>query len=225
MKKRLLYLAMAGLLAYTGVGCSSDDTTEVPSTEQVAETQTQETQISETQENTQTMPQTPSEADETEEEDNFIETAEITVTSDEPMDYYGWQISIDGLEEYTELAGDAYTDTPAEGDVYLVLYLKIKNSTGHADYFNYNSLTAQLDGNDTESTYLVNNPHQYSSLYTNLPEDEAIGGFLVWEAPTDWQELSVTYTGFESQDHVRPVIQVSRDDLSAPVDYDPLYYY
>lgn len=214
---------MANLFLLTVVGCSSNNLSDSSLAEQKTDSQSVLDSTLETHGEQDTVVNT---ADETiEDEEKAIEITEVILTSNEPMDYNCWQIAIDGLEEYTELAGESITDTPTDGNIYLVLYLKVKNSTGHEDYFNYNYLTAQIDGNDVETTYLINNPHQYNSLYTDLPQDEAIGGFLVWEVPSEWKELSVTYTGFEAQDHVRPVIKVSRDDLSTPVDYDPVYYY
>lgn len=143
----------------------------------------------------------PADESDAEPEDTSQPT-DVTVTMDE---FYGdtrYAMHLLGLKQYDELKGASFTDTPESGRKYLVLFLQIENRTEKEDYFNTELLEAKLDGEEIENTFLVNDPESYPTIFTSVPEESSISGFVVWKVPDEWQKLELTYRGWESQDHV-----------------------
>ena len=143
----------------------------------------------------------------------------FTVTKDTPMENRGLLLEIIGSVVYDKIEGNDFTDTPLEGNQYLVLYLSIRNTTGKEDYFNYNNLSTKLDGQDITDTFLVNNPLKYTTIKTHLANDMITQGYLVWEVPEDWEKLEVTYTGWTESLYTEPTIVVTPEDLEEPEEY------
>lgn len=125
-----------------------------------------------------------------------------------------------GLKEYEKLEGDAYTDRPRKGRVFLVLFLEISNASEKDDYVNYNYLSAKIDGKRTEHTFLVNDPRGYPTIFEHVPAGQSIGGFIVWEAPRGWRRLDVRYDGWQYEDGVSVRASFTPKDLSSPRIYD-----
>ena len=102
-----------------------------------------------------------------------------------------------GLKEYDSLDGDFGADTPAEGNKYLVVFLEIRNTWDDPFYFSPDELTVQVDGVDTERTYLINNPDNYKPIFQTVNPDSRIQGYFVCEVPANWQSLTYTYSGWQ----------------------------
>ena len=122
-----------------------------------------------------------------------------------------------GLKEYDQLESDAYTDKPADGNVFLVLFLNFENRTENEDYINPDSLKASVDGKEMEHTVLFNDPEGYTTLFTHVEPEDSMDGFVVWEVPKDWQKLDVDFDNWKYTDQVVLQASFTRDDLKAPV--------
>ena len=122
-----------------------------------------------------------------------------------------------GLKEYDQLESDAYTDKPADGNVFLVLFLNFGNRTETEDYINPDSLNASVDGTETEHTILFNNPEGYTTLFTHVAPEGSMDGFVVWEVPKDWQMLEIDFGNWRYTDQVVLHASFTRDDLKDPV--------
>ena len=134
------------------------------------------------------------------------------------------EISVIGLKEYKKLKTDKYTDKASNGKKYLVLFLKIRNHSNEKIYFNVNYLTAKLDGKKIENTFLLNEPADYPSIFTNIAADSYYGGFIVWEVPSNWKKLDVTYDGWKNSDGLSLTCTLSSKDLFNPEKYDASLY-
>ena len=155
-------------------------------------------------------------------EENINSKDEIeyfTVTDGTPMENRGLLLEIIGSAVYDKIEGNDFTDTPLEGNQYLVLYLSIRNTTGKGDYFNYNNLSTKLDGQDITDTFLVNNPLKYTTIKTHLANNMITQGYLVWEVPENWDKLEVTYTGWTENLYTEPTIVITPEDLGEPEEY------
>lgn len=122
-------------------------------------------------------------------------------------------IEIIGFKEFKNLKTELYDDIPADGNVFLVVYLKYQNYTENNEYFNPEYLISTLDGAKISTTALVNDPDGYSTFFTNLSSNSTYYGYLAWEVPKDWKELQVTYKGWENSDSIDLNIKLVPKDL------------
>lgn len=126
------------------------------------------------------------------------------------------EIAILGLKEYKKLKSDIYIDKPHKGKKFLVLFLKIRNRSYKDEYINVNNLTAKLDGNETETGMLVNQPKNYPTLFRSIPSETDTAGFVVWEVPQNWKKLQVSYDGWKYSDNIILDMEFTPEDLSEP---------
>lgn len=146
--------------------------------------------------------------------------SDVTVTMDE---FYGdtrCAMHLLGLQEYEKLESEDFTDTPEEGFQYLVLFLQIENRTETEDYFNTELLEASLDGEEITNSFLVNEPENYSTIFTNIPAGNTVNGFIVWQVPKDWSTLALTYRGWEGSGGITVHALLTPDDLKTPPNID-----
>ena len=129
-------------------------------------------------------------------------------------------VSVLGLQEYTKIKTEKYTDKASKGKKYLVLFLKIRNMGNEKDYFNVSYLTAEVDGKETENTFLFNEPEGYPTIFANIGAGETAEGFIVWEVPEDWKKIKVTYKGWEDIDGLTLDAAFSRKNLKKPEQYN-----
>lgn len=129
------------------------------------------------------------------------------------------EISILGLKEYKKLKGEKYTDKAQDGMKYLVLFLKLRNRSVNKDYFHVDYLSAKVDGKDIENTFLLNEPEGYPTIFTNIAANTTQSGFIVWEIPSDWKKLEVTYNGWQGSDGLSLHTTLTKADLKKPDKY------
>lgn len=125
-----------------------------------------------------------------------------------------------GLKEYKTLKGDNYTDKADRNKKFLVLFLSIKNTSADNDYINPNYISAKVDGKKIEHTFLLNDPKGYPTIFSHVPANEGIGGFIVWEVPSVWKTLEFEYNGWKDINNIRLEAKFTQDDLSDPVIYN-----
>lgn len=125
-----------------------------------------------------------------------------------------------GLKEYKILENDNYTDKAGKGKKFLVLFLSIRNDSLEEDYINYNYISAKVDGKKTSHTFLVNEPKSYPTIFTQIPAGESNAGFIVWEVPSGWKKLELTYNGWKDINNVKLEATFTPEDLSDPVIYN-----
>lgn len=125
-----------------------------------------------------------------------------------------------GLKEYKKIEGDTYTDKPKKGKKYLVLFLSIRNDNIEEDYINYNYISAKVDNKKIEHSFLVNEPKGYPTIFTHVAPGKSIGGFVVWEVPSDWKKLEFTYDGWKDINNVSVKAKFTPKDLSNPMIYN-----
>lgn len=143
-----------------------------------------------------------------------------TFSASEPYNDANHEVSILGLKEYKKVKGEKYTDKPQKGNKYLVLFLKLHNSSTEKDYFHADYLSAKLDGREIENTFLLNDPEGYSSIFTNVGADATIAGFIVWEVPSNWEKLDIQYTGWQGKDGLSLKSSFTKKDISDPEPLD-----
>ena len=128
-------------------------------------------------------------------------------------------VTVLGLEEYKKLKGDFGTDTPGKGNIFLVLFLEIENSSKEKTYINPYEVAAKADDKELENTVLVNQPEGYPTIFTNIEPDMSQKGFIVWEVPKKWKKFEFTYTGWEGSDGLTLDASFSKKDLKTPKKY------
>lgn len=133
--------------------------------------------------------------------------------------YHG--IEITGIEEFENLKSDLYEDIPSDGKVFVVMYIDLVNFNDTPYYFSPDYCTFLVDGELVTNTFLVNEPKEdYETIFgkvyrgaTGLYYDRR--GFLVIEAPKDWQTLDFSYTGwaFDGEGNCIVTNKFTRADL------------
>ena len=163
-------------------------------------------------------------ANETPEPTETPKIEKVKFTSDEAYLDSNRRVKFLGLKEYKEIAGDYHTDKPQKGNKYLVLFLSIANMGNEKDYINYNYLSVKVDGKKTDHTFLVNSPRNYPPIFEHIEAGKTIGGFIVWEVPSNWKSLSLTYDGWKDTDNISLSGKFTRKDLQNPIIYDSSAY-
>lgn len=129
-------------------------------------------------------------------------------------------VSILGLKEYKKIKTDKYVDSAPKGKKYLVLFLSVYNKGTENDYFNVNYLSAEVNGKETENTFLFNEPEGYPTIFTNIGGGDTVEGFIVWEVPEGWKKLKVSYKGWKDTDGLTLDAGLTRKDLKKPPHHD-----
>ncbi|MFG6395324.1 MAG: DUF4352 domain-containing protein [Lachnospiraceae bacterium] len=129
-------------------------------------------------------------------------------------------IKVLGLKEYKKLKSKKYTDKASKGKKFLILFLSIKNNSNEDDYINYNYISAKIDGIETEHTAIFNNPQNYPTIFDTIKSGKNAAGFIVWEVPSSWKKLELTYSGWKDINNVKLEAAFTPEDLSDPVIYN-----
>ncbi len=129
-------------------------------------------------------------------------------------------VKVLGLKEYKKIKSEKYIDKAKKGKKFLVLFLSVKNDTNKEDYINYNYISAKVDGKKIEHTFLLNDPKGYPTIFSHVPANEGIGGFIVWEVPSVWKTLEFEYNGWKDINNISLEAKFTKDDLSDPVIYN-----
>ena len=143
----------------------------------------------------------------------------FNLSEDTPYKNTDHSIKILGLKEYKSLKSDLYVDKPQKGKKFLVLFLAVANNTKKDEYINVNSLTSKIDGKKTDNSFLVNEPKNYSTIFTNIAAGERKAGFIVWEVPSGWKKFEMKYDGWTYTNNLSVKCEFTPDDLSDP----PIY--
>lgn len=140
-----------------------------------------------------------------------------TVTVDEPYSSSTAGVEILGFERYDSLEGKHLTDKPTEGNCYLVLFLSVKNYSFDNLYMNPDDLRTGVDGKAVSNTFLLNDPKGYSSIFDTISAGYEQQGFIVWEVPAEWRELSVQFRQWRYSEKVFLNMTFTPEDyLEAP---------
>lgn len=125
-------------------------------------------------------------------------------------------VTLIGLKQYDKLENDSYTDTPEEGNVYLVMFLQVSNHDNGDDYINPENLSATVDGNEIQNCALFNPPESYEPIFNHISNGEERMGFIAWQVPSDWQKLEMEYDGWQDTCNLIVTADVSPDMLCDP---------
>ena len=129
-------------------------------------------------------------------------------------------ITMTGLCQYDSLESSAYTDTPADGNVYLVMFLEIANHDNGADYINPENLSATVDGEKVSQLGLFNHPESYTPIFDHINNGEQLTGYIAWEVPSDWQSFDMEYDGWQDTCALTVTAHVTPNMLTAPPSID-----
>lgn len=125
-------------------------------------------------------------------------------------------ITLIGLNQYDKLENDSYTDTPEDGNFYLVMFLQVSNHDNSDDYINPENLSATVDGNDVQNCALFNSPESYEPIFDHIGTGEELTGFIAWQVPSDWQKFEMEYDGWKDTCSLIVKANVSPDMLCDP---------
>ena len=213
--KKISYILLISLCATLCFGCSHTDN--------AFDTETKVEISAETEEN---APDPDMETDSSGDTDSAtasdIETVSGSVSMGEPYGDTKIHMECTGLVQYDKIESDKYTDTPTDGNVYLVLFLNIINYDSNDAYFSAEAFESSVDGTNISHTFLVNDPEGYPSIFQKISAENDLDGYVVWEVPQNWKELSFNYSGCIGDEILNINGSFTPDDLTTPVSYDQL---
>ena len=213
MKKKI-YIFVICLCTLFASGCSNDNLSNDATHENVTESEITDNNADTTIEDT-TL----------EQEENLpepVEPTNVQLSMEEPFNNTRIMVAYKGLAQYEQLIGEDYTDTPEEGNVFVVVYLNIENYSNSDTYFSAESLQAKVDNTEISHTFLVNDPEGYPTIFKNIPAVSGINGYIVWEVPKNWSEISFEYSGWKDSFAVILNGKLTPADLSEPIPFDQL---
>lgn len=207
IKKKLIGLTMAIAVSVTLIGCGN-------------------TQITNPIESDQANIDSNSSSDVTTSVDDRFDPSKYSIYEYESGSDHAFKglytgIEVTGIEEFDKIESDSYVDLPSEGNVFVVFYIDLVNYLDNPYYFAPEHCEFVVDGQDVHNTILVNDPKKDSkTIFGNVVEG-ATGyyydrrGFLVIEAPKEWQNIKFTYTGWAYDEFANAVIinHFTRSDL------------
>lgn len=129
-------------------------------------------------------------------------------------------ITMTGLCQYDSLESSAYTDTPADGNVYLVMFLEIANHDNGDDYINPENMSAIVDGEKVSQLSLFNQPESYTPIFDHIDNGEQLTGYIAWEVPSDWQSFDMEYDGWQDSCALTVTAHVTPNMLTTPPSID-----
>lgn len=206
MKKQMLLFLVAILLVMNLISCGKTE-------ELISASES----MTVTDERNELQPEYSIENNLSENIEEKIEPVNVCVSMDELYGDANVRIELLGLQQYTEIAGDDYTDSvKQDGNFFLILYLNIQNHIIENDYINPQMLKTTVDNKAVTNTFLVNDPENYTSIFQHINAGDELNGYIVWEIPSDWKRLSFTYSGWEGSGEVIITGSLTPDDMKAP---------
>lgn len=133
-------------------------------------------------------------------------------------------VSILGVEEYKIIEGKSLKDKAPEGEKYLVAYLAIANHSNKDEYFNYNYLKSSCDGKEIETTYLLNDPKDYKTIFNTVPANGKQQGYLVYKVPEGWQKIEAIYMGWEETKEIKLSFEITSNNLKEVKPFESEFY-
>ena len=200
--KRSLLLILLGLVAISIWGCGKTGSLETDNTEK--EKIVEDTDYTEESEDTSVPLPDP-------------ESGELIADQDLVFTKYIFRQL--GVMEFTEQKGEVHTDKASNGMTYLVLFLEFENNSLEERYLDVAGFSAKLDGQDIETSFLINDPKNYPVFNQTVMADAIGDGYVVWEVPEDWEKLEYSYDGLAFSDNITFTGVITKDDLSEPDEY------
>lgn len=158
---------------------------------------------------------------------NYEENNVSEIVVDESHRYKGDYVTIEitGIEEFDSIKSDSYEDIPkGEGNEFVVIYVELTRNSEKEIYFSPDYCEFDVDGQPASTTFLGNDPREgYRTIFGNL-EFANNGlyydkrGFIVIEAPKDWQNITFKYTGWRYDDLGNIIVtnKLTRNDIHDP---------
>ena len=164
--KKFFALLLAGLVALTVVGCSteSEDSSKVIS--DIPESSQQSSQ-----EDQQKEPEQSSET--SEESQEGADTAKVGQSVEGP----NWKISLTSAKTYEKI-GDTF---------------EVENVSDEDDYFNYFNIESYVDGYNEDISITMSDVEGMSLLTGDVAAGKKLKGYLAWEVSPEWEELEISY--------------------------------
>lgn len=179
--KKFFALLLAGLVALTVVGCSteSEDSSKVIS--DIPESSQQSSQEDQQKE--------PEQSNETSEENQEgADTAKVGQSVEGP----NWKISLTSAKTYEKI-GDTFEEKPEDGKVYLICFFEVENVSDEDDYFNYFNIESYVDGYNEDISITMSDVEGMSLLTGDVAAGKKLKGYLAWEVSPEWKELEISY--------------------------------
>lgn len=124
-----------------------------------------------------------------------------------------WALTVQSAKVFDELKGDLTTETPDDGNVYLVLFCEVENKTEKDDYFNYFYLDSYVDGYSTSFEITLTKPDGYSTLTGDVAAGKKLKGALVWQVSKEWKEFETSYKEIGTEEKI--TFNVTPADVTA----------
>lgn len=124
-----------------------------------------------------------------------------------------WALTVQSAKVFEEMKGDLITETPDDGNVYLVLFCEVENKTDKDDYFNYLYFDSYVDGYSTSLEVILSKPDGYNMLTGDVAAGKKLKGAIVWQVGKGWKEFETSYKEIGAQDKI--TFKVTPSDITA----------
>lgn len=129
-----------------------------------------------------------------------------------------WSIALLYAKEYDFIDSEYYSDKPADGNKYLVLFFDVKNISSDNDYFNSMYFEGYADDYSISNTIIMGNPDGMSGVGGDIDAGKMSRGTLIYEVPADWNNFEISYKDGLWTTHKAATFIISKEDIS-PMDY------
>ena len=116
-------------------------------------------------------------------------------------------------KQYDEIAKNEYfTDTPADGKKYLLMFFEVENVSGKDQYVNYLYFKGYEDDYAVDMDYIFSDIDGYSTLTGNLSDGKKLKGFIAYEVNQGWKNFDLEYKEIGNNEPLK--FNVTPNDLS-----------
>lgn len=113
----------------------------------------------------------------------------------------GLEVSIESAEEFSYIEDKFYNEkTQTEGNVFLIMYFNVKNTSKESDMLNTMFFNAYADGYKADVSYItLNEPKTGYSNSGTVDAGKSAKMYVAFEVPANWSEFEAVYDDYSNE--------------------------
>lgn len=126
-----------------------------------------------------------------------------------------WSIALLYVKEYDSIDSEYYSDKPADGNKYLVLFFDVKNISDKNEYFNSLYFEGYADDYSVSSAIIMGDPDGMPDIGGDIDAGKMTKGVIVYEVPSDWKTFEISYKDGIWTTHKAATFLVEKSEIAA----------
>ena len=128
----------------------------------------------------------------------------------ETLERGGIQITLDKVELYTD-DSEYFSQEPEEGNVYLLLWFTVKNTTEKDEYINSLYGSGYCDDLSAKEVWLMNVKGE--TFGGDIAAGKNMKGYIAYEVPENWNAIEYQYKTLFATQESKMTFKATKDDI------------